>query len=213
MTERRLVKACLAGERAGLRPHVPGDAPEAFAMLADNEPILRWLVWAGPGSVEELASYYRGWRGGDGGPGSHYRFAIEELSSGRLAGSISIALALAGGTGDVGYWVGTEFQGRGLGREALLLTTHLAFRHLGAAALEARVFTGNGASRRILERCGFTLERTVLARRRPAEAPIDQWRFVLLASEWRRLVAVPALSREEIEWEPLPDPLAGDEAF
>lgn len=213
MTERRLLRVRLAGERARLRPHAPGDAPEAYAMLAGNEAILRWLVWAGPGSVEELASYYRGWRAGGGGPGSHYRLAVEELASGRLAGSISIALGFAGGTGDVGYWIGSDFQGRGLGREALALMAHLSFRHLRATALEARVFTGNAASRRILERCGFTLERTVRARRRPDEAPIDQWRFVLLAGEWRRLVPPLSLGEELVEWEPPVEPLAEDPSF
>lgn len=213
MTERRLLSVRLAGERARLRPHGPGDAPDAFAMLAGNEAILRWLVWAGPGSVEELASYYRGWRGGSGGPGSYYRLAIEALASGQLVGSISIALGFAGGTGDVGYWIGSAFQGRGLGREALALLAHLAFRHLRATALEARVFTGNGASRRILEHCGFTLERTVRARRRPGEAPIDQWRFVLLAGEWRRLAPPLALSEELVEWDPPVEALTDDPSF
>jgi ribosomal-protein-alanine N-acetyltransferase len=171
-------------------------------MLAGNQDILQWLVWTGPTSIEELATYYRTWRREDGDGGREIRLAVEERTGGRLAGSIALRLGPPGAPGDVGYWIGTGYQGRGLGGEALALAARLAFRHLEASALEARVFAGNDASRRILERCGFTHLRTLRSARRPGAEPVDQWQFVLLRPEWRRLGPHGEPREERVEWEP-----------
>ena len=123
-------------------------------MLHGVEPILSWLTWQGPASVEELASYYGTWRFRTEN-GDDWRLAIVERVTGRLAGSIALRFVGHPDVADVGYWVGTEFQGRGLGGEALRLACALAFRHLRARAMFAWVFDGNDPSRRILEQAGF----------------------------------------------------------
>jgi len=206
MPGRRLARLLLEGERARLRPHRSDDDGPAYALLAGRQEILRWLVWDGPRAVEELREYYGHWRF-DAGGGSDFRLAIEERASGELAGSISVRFGGHAGTGDVGYWVGMPFQGRGLGGEALELVAHLAFRHLAADALVAWVFVGNAGSRRVLERTGFTLARSVPGRVLKQGRRVDEWHFVLLREEWRRLRSDFRPAREEIEWEEAPDPL------
>jgi len=196
---RRLAAVDLVGVRARLRGHRGADADTAYALLAGKDEILRWLVWDGPSTPGELAEYYRRWViEGDGGP--DLRLAIEERSSGALAGSLSVRFAGHAGQGDVGYWVGLTFQRRGLGREALELAAHLAFRHLAASSLYAWVFVGNSASRSVLERTGFTLVRTVPGRILKRGARVDEWHFVLLATEWRRLRPDFRPEREEVSW-------------
>jgi len=144
----------LEGERVLLRPHRPEDAPRAFELLHRVEPILDWLTWGGPRSVEELAGYYAdGWLRTENG--DEYRLAVVERSSGELAGSVALRFVGHPEVGDVGYWIGRPYQGRGLGSEALTLTAHLGFHHLRARALSAWVFDGNERSRRMLERNGF----------------------------------------------------------
>jgi len=156
-------------------------------------------VWDGPSSPAELAEYYGRWAvEGDGGP--DFRLAIEERASGALAGSLAVRFAGHPGQGDIGYWIGLPFQRRGLGREALELCAHLAFTHLAASSLTAWVFVGNAASRRVLERTGFTLARTVPGRIVKRGARVDEWHFVLLASEWRRLRCGFRPVREELAW-------------
>ena len=55
----------------------------------------------------------------------------------------------------VGYWLGREFWGRGIASQALnLLLTEVSTR-----PLYARVATSNGASLRVLHKCGFVVER------------------------------------------------------
>ncbi len=205
---RRLTDVELVGERVRLRPHRRADARPAFELLHAREEILRWLVWDGPVSAEELEDYYaRGCLAGEGG--SELRLAIEERSSGALAGSLSVRFPSHSGQGDVGYWVGEPHQGRGLGSEALALAARLAFRHLDAHTLYAWVFVGNRASRRVLERNGFTLARTVPGRILKRGLRVDEWHFVLLLSEWRRLCTPLVPVREVVAWEELPslDPL------
>jgi RimJ/RimL family protein N-acetyltransferase len=168
-------------------------------MLAGREEILRWLVWNGPSSVAELEDYYAHWHvDGEGGP--DLRLALEERSSGALVGSFTVRFAGHAGQGDVGYWVGRAHQGKGFGREAVQLAAHLAFRHLGAQCLYAWVFVGNDASRRVLEVNGFTLARTAPARIEKHGARVDEWHFVLLASEWRRLFAPLHPEVERLIW-------------
>ncbi len=196
---RRLAAVDLVGERVRLRGHRSADAEAAYVQLAGRDEILRWLVWDGPASPAELGEHYQRWAvEGDGGP--DLRLAIEEHASGALAGSLSMRFGGHPGQGDVGYWVGLAFQRRGLGREALELAAHLAFRHLAASSLYAWVFVGNAASRRVLERAGFRLARTVPGRILKRGARVDEWHFVLLAAEWGRLRPDFRPQREEVSW-------------
>lgn len=59
---------------------------------------------------------------------------------------------------EVGYWVRTGFEGQGLVAEAVRALTRLAFDRLAAARVEIRMDGTNLASRRVAERCGYTLE-------------------------------------------------------
>ena len=198
MPRRRIAAVDLCSAHARLRLHGPEDAAAAFELLEGQDEILRWLLWEGPSTPVELAHHYRLGNPFDGRP--ELRLAIEERSSGVLAGSFSLRFGIQEGRGDVGYWVGVPFQGRGLGREALALAACLAFRHLELRMLEAWVFVGNVASRRILEHAGYTLERTVNARVAKRGKRLDQWHFVLTLAEWRRLCAGFSPEREDVRW-------------
>ena len=57
------------------------------------------------------------------------------------------------GQRDVGYWLGREYWGRGVATRALALF----LRQVSARPLYAYVAKHNIGSRRVLEKCGFTL--------------------------------------------------------
>lgn len=162
-----LEDAWLAGERAALRPVVPADAERAFAALHGRREILDWLVWGGPETPADLEEHYRRWRRGGDEParaadgGRDYALAIVDLEDGCFAGSIGLRSAAHAGTGDLGYWVAADRWGRGLASEAVRLTSWLALGPLRMSLLFASVFLGNQASRRALEKSGFTVERQV----------------------------------------------------
>lgn len=167
-----------------IRPHVPEDAEAAFELLHEREPILRWLVWDGPRELDELRMYYSRWVvAGEGG--NDYHFAVVERDTERLVGSIGVRFTGHPGTGDVGYWLGEPYWGRGYATEAVRLVDHVAFEHLGAQVLCAWVFVGNDASRTVLERNGYSLVRTIHGRVRKGTVAQDEWYLTLLESEWR----------------------------
>jgi ribosomal-protein-alanine N-acetyltransferase len=183
--ESRLQSIRALGEKVVLRPHVESDAEPAFELVHAREPILRWLIWKGPEKMAELRSTYARWLVA-GEEASDYHFAIVERESEQLIGSIGVRFAGHPRTGDVGYWLGEPFWGRGYVTEAVELVSHVAFEHLGAEVLCAWVFVGNEASRIVLERNGYSLVRTVRGRVRQGADAQDEWYYTLLRSEWER---------------------------
>ena len=63
------------------------------------------------------------------------------------------------------------------------LLARYAFDELGLAKLEATVFVGNVASRRIFEKNGFLLEGTIRRAVRKRGRFVDEWLFGKLAEE------------------------------
>ncbi len=63
------------------------------------------------------------------------------------------------GQANVGYWIGREHWGRGVASRAL----ELLLLEVAARPLYAHVATGNAASLRILQKCGFVIERVQMS--------------------------------------------------
>jgi RimJ/RimL family protein N-acetyltransferase len=62
------------------------------------------------------------------------------------------------GSAEVGYWVVPDERGQGYATEAVALVVDHGFEELRLHRVAARVHEGNEASRRVLERVGFTRE-------------------------------------------------------
>jgi ribosomal-protein-alanine N-acetyltransferase len=102
----------------------------------------------------------------------HERFAI--VDGGAIAGTIALSNIVRGpfDSANVGYWVASASQGRGLATRAVAEILRFAFDELGLHRVEAGTLVDNVASQRVLERNGFT--RIGLARR-----------YLRIAGEWR----------------------------
>ncbi|MBK6774301.1 MAG: GNAT family N-acetyltransferase [Flavobacteriales bacterium] len=59
---------------------------------------------------------------------------------------------------EIGYWIGASFHGQALATKALRAIIPYAFGTLNRRRLQARVYEGNEASMRVLEKCGFRRE-------------------------------------------------------
>jgi RimJ/RimL family protein N-acetyltransferase len=59
---------------------------------------------------------------------------------------------------EIGYWIGTRFEGRGFVTEAVRALTDLAFAKLGAVRMELLCDTLNAKSRKVARRAGYRLE-------------------------------------------------------
>lgn len=63
--------------------------------------------------------------------------------------------------GEIGYWIGVPFWGRGLIPEAVCALVRHAFSDLALTRLWCGYFDGNEKSRRVQEKCGFVYRYTV----------------------------------------------------
>lgn len=89
-------------------------------------------------------------------------WAMEHQPSQRVVGSISIwNLNAARASGELGFGIIPEFQGRGLMREALSRVVDFGFGVMGLQVIEAYTEADNGRARRLLEGAGFTAVDTI----------------------------------------------------
>lgn len=90
-------------------------------------------------------------------------FAV--LVGGAFAGSVDIHdVNRAHAVAAVGYWLGSAYGGRGIMTRAVRTVTDLAFTQHRIHRLELFAAAGNGPSRAVAERAGFTLEATLRER-------------------------------------------------
>lgn len=59
---------------------------------------------------------------------------------------------------EIGYWLGWEFWSKGIATAALTHLTDFIFAQTDIVRLQAGVYSGNNASARVLEKCGYTCE-------------------------------------------------------
>jgi len=85
-------------------------------------------------------------------------FAIDV--DGNAVGGIGVMLQhdVAYRSGEVGYWLGEEYWGRGITTDALRAITDFALDKFHLCRIYALVFEWNLASCRVLEKAGYTLE-------------------------------------------------------
>jgi RimJ/RimL family protein N-acetyltransferase len=113
-------------------------------------------------------------------PGPALLLAIEV--EGALAGGIGLEPGpdVYRVDGELGYWVGKPYQGRGVATRAVHAIVHHGFATIGLERIHAEVFAWNPASARVLEKCGFQRE-AVLRRRAIKEGEVtDAWLYARL---------------------------------
>ena len=60
--------------------------------------------------------------------------------------------------GEIGYWLGVEFQGKGIATKAVAQMVDIAFSKYNLIRVYAEVFSNNPVSARVLEKNEFVLE-------------------------------------------------------
>lgn len=85
-------------------------------------------------------------------------FAIRLKQTGRLIGVI-LYFDEEDGACEIGYGIGSGYWGRGYATEAARRFIEYCFEELGLHTVCASYFTGNEASRRVMEKCGMKYSR------------------------------------------------------
>ncbi len=146
----------LDAQRVQLTPFVLGDAPLVQRYAGDPEVARTTLNVPHPypeGAAEKWIASHR--------PQYLDRrnvvFAVRSLA-GELVGAINLALDLRNGVGELGYWVGRPFWGRGYGTSAARVVVDYAFETFALNKVSARHLSANAASGRVMEKAGMIRE-------------------------------------------------------
>ncbi len=85
-------------------------------------------------------------------------FAVRLKESGRLIGII-LSFDEKDGACEIGYGIGSRYWNRGYATEAVRRFIEYCFDERGLKTVCASFFTGNEASRRVMEKCGMKFSR------------------------------------------------------
>ena len=149
----------LETERLLLRPWDESDAESLYEYAKDNRigPIAGWPVHTSVENSREIIKDVLS---------AQETYAVCLKDGGKVIGSIGLMvgsaskLELPEKEGELGYWIGVPFWGRGFIPEAARALIRRAFADLGLTALWCGYFDGNEKSKRCQEKCGFVYHHT-----------------------------------------------------
>jgi ribosomal-protein-serine acetyltransferase len=149
--------------------------------------LARWEPWAEqPATLDSTRAYIRA--------------ALEDFLRGR---QISTIIAVDGGrrfigrcgmrinpyasSGDIGYWIDGEYEGRGITSRSARALVHSVFTELGLSKVELRTSIANQRSRAVAERLGFVYEGVLPAGLRFANRSDDVALYGVTAAQWQNV--------------------------
>jgi RimJ/RimL family protein N-acetyltransferase len=145
--------------RAGrllLRPFTPVDGPVVRRLAGAPEVADTTLTIPHPypdGAAEDwIATHAADW---EARRALHLAIVDEEHG---LLGAIGLVLAMDHLRGELGYWVGVPYWGRGIATQAARAVIRFAFEELGLERVYAMHFARNPASGRVLVKAGMRHE-------------------------------------------------------
>jgi RimJ/RimL family protein N-acetyltransferase len=175
------------GADAVLLPRTPAIAQAYQELLTANiDRLVQWL----PG-LEELPSLEQtradlARRGQALLDGSQLPLAIAVPADGgwRLVGEVNLLIDREIRAAEIGYWLDTEFTGRGLVTRAVTATLDWAFGPLGLRRIKLFALADNVSSIAVAERLGFTREGRFRAAAVVSGVEHDVVGYGLLDREW-----------------------------
>lgn len=178
MVEQRILET----PRLRLRPYESSDA-EQLQRLAGSRAVAEGTLliphpYSLADAVEWIASRPEALENGN------LVYAITLLSSSELIGAIGLALRPQHGKGELGYWIGEPFWGRGFATEAAGALISYGFEVFALNRLFAIHFARNPASGRVLEKNGMRHEGSLRQDIRKWDEYIDVEVYGILRSEW-----------------------------
>jgi RimJ/RimL family protein N-acetyltransferase len=158
--------------RLRLRPYAPGDFETLFRELVLDPVVIRfWHAYGAPelteGDKRAMAQHDLGAWIEEGIAAGFPAWVLEaaDPSLGATGAFVGVAGVFPpenewGPEPEVGYMLASRHHGRGLATEAVQAVVADATERLGIPVLVAIVDEPNAASIRVLEKCGFALERS-----------------------------------------------------
>jgi ribosomal-protein-alanine N-acetyltransferase len=171
----------IAGERVQLEPPRPEYAPAYLRWFADRA-VTRYMLIRHPTSLRKQEE----WIEQTAASPDDVLWAMTRTAGGEIIGNVGLhKIVWRHGHAELGYVIGERDQwGKGHATEAIKLVTAYAFLELGLHKVWASVIAPNEASRRALERNGYT-QCALFRRDRYVEGQWhDLWVGEILREEW-----------------------------
>ncbi len=169
------------GEGVELRLLEPSDAEEMFALVErDRRRLREWMPWVdGTTSPKDSRAFVEHARDTEQLDG------LGVFVDGAYAGGIGLRVDAMNRCAEIGYWIGSPWEGRGLVTRACRALIGHAFGDLGMHRVEIRAAQDNLRSRAVPERLGFTQEAALReSGRADARGYVDLVVYGLLDREW-----------------------------
>jgi ribosomal-protein-serine acetyltransferase len=171
------------GDDAFIRTFAVDDADVLFDLIeSERERLDRWFPWTTHSrTVEDQRTWIQ--RCLDA-PANYDGNGI--WTKGALAGVIGLTVNVLENGGEIGYWLGSAYEGRGLMTRACERMLTFVFEDLNLHRMTIRAATINDRSRAVAERLGFVHEGTLREQGYVATGEyLDLDVFGLLDREWR----------------------------
>lgn len=174
----------LYGKLIKVRPITVNDSEKAYQLL-NNKNVLRYLLWDGPRNIDDVVKGYQR-QEQEFKSGSQYHFAIERLGTPGIIGSIGARIPRNIEQIDIGYWLGEPYWNNGYMTEAIRLICHFCFQYIHAERIYAEPFKANEASKRVLQKNGFSVDGVLRHHFLKLGEWHDAWFMSLLKLEWEK---------------------------
>lgn len=174
-------------EDVSLRLFTKDDAHELHALTIASKPYLKqWLGWLDyTNTVEDTAQFIAA-KCQEVAANGGYPQSFAIIYKGEIAGTIGFnELQRGNKIGVVGYWLGEQFQQKGMMTKALKALIEYGFNDLQLNRIEIRVATENTKSRALPEKLGFTKEGEIRQAEWLYDHYVDHAVYGLLKHEWR----------------------------
>lgn len=176
--------------RLVLRPWQDEDIPAIYKICQDPE-IQRWTTVPAPYEWGDAEWFVREFTRTGFAIGDEATFAAVVRDTGQIAGAVGL-----GGIGrhsegrgvrtaEIGYWANPDTRGRGYVTEAVREVVRWGFEEIGLGRVTWQAFDGNVASRRVIEKLGFTMVGLQRGSHQHRGRPADMWLADILPGELR----------------------------
>ena len=169
------------GDGIAVRTYVAGDAEELFALVDANRDRLRpWMIWEPTTkTVDDTRAFIQACLASTDYEGNGLWL------DGRLIGGAGLSLDTMANSGEIGYWVAGDAEGRGIVTRACTRFFDFAFDELGLHRMELQAALDNAKSRAVAERLGMHEEGIARDGCRVADGYLDSVTYGILEDEWR----------------------------
>ena len=171
------------GKLVTIRPPEKGDAEDIYKNITRDVAMNTFIPW--PYSIQDARDFIKLSKKNREKKVA-YTFAIVPHEIGRVVGMVGLQdIRPKHSRVEIGYWLSKKHRGKGYVTEAVMLALKFAFKELKFNRVQTHTTLRNIASRKVMERCGFTYEGTLRKYEMLKGKLVDIVMFSMLKSEYK----------------------------